>query len=105
LFNDEVKHNWLKEHILEAQELFIPQIKKKAKHNEVPWWSKQVEAAVKIKQSAFKSIKQQIFLWITIIIRSVCRNKAKDVMNQARLDYESQLIVKTKPCHLYSYIY
>ena len=48
LFNDEVEHNCsvLKEHIIKAQEQFIPQIKKKAKSNEVPWWSKQVKTAV-----------------------------------------------------------
>ena len=60
LFNDEVEHNWsvLKEHILKAQEQFILQIKKKVKPNEVPWWSKQVKPAVRIKQqSAFKKFK------------------------------------------------
>ena len=86
LFNDEVEHNWsvFKEQIFKAQELFIPQFKKKAKPNEVPWLSKEFKTAVKLKQSAFNKYKA----------------------TNLSVDYESQLIanIKTKPHHFYTYI-
>ena len=71
---------------------------KRTKPNEVPWWSKQVKAAVKVKQNAFKKYKATN-LPEDYDHYKVCRNKAKDVMHQARLNYESQLIakIKTKP--------
>jgi len=78
-----VSHNYHEYSILKALEQFIPQIKKKAKPKEVPWWSKQVKTAVRKNQSAFKKLKPQTFLSITIAIYKVCRNQAKDVMRQA----------------------
>ena len=101
LFNDEVEHKWsvLKEQILEAEEQFIPPIKKKAK---VPWLSKQVKIAVRTKQNAFRKFKTTNLsvTYIQYDHYKVSRNKAKDMMCQARLNYESQLIadIETKPC-------
>ena len=59
LFSNDIEYNWsaLKEHIHRAQEFFIPRIMKRAHSNKLPWWSKQVEAAVIDKQRAFKRFK------------------------------------------------
>ena len=59
MFNNDVEHNWslLKQHILTAQELLIPQVTKKPRTNKVPWWSKQVKTAVNRKQKAFQTKK------------------------------------------------
>ena len=84
--------------VLKAQEWLIPQIKE----NEVPWWSKQVKTAVRIKQSAFKKFKTTN-LSVDYDSYKVCRNKAKDVMHQARLNYNSQLIADNTR-RFYSYI-
>ena len=107
LFNNDVEHNWtvLKGHIHRAQELFIPQVMKRANSNKVPWWSKQVIAAVNEKHRAFKRYKATNLL-IDYNFYKICRNKAKDVIRQARLNYERELIIniKTRPCCFYSYI-
>ena len=86
LFNNDVEHNWsvLKEHIFKAQELFIPRVIKRANSNKVPQWSKQVKGAITEKQRAFKKFKDTSSL-VDYNLYKVCRNKAKDVIRQARL--------------------
>jgi len=107
IVNNDVEHNWslLKQHMLTVQELFIPQVPKKPRKNKVPWWSKQVKAAVNKKQKALQRYKATASQADYASYKS-CRNKAKDIIRCAILNHESQLIVnmKTKPHCLYSYL-
>ena len=67
LFSNDIEYNWsvLKEHIYRAQELFIPRVMRRAHSNKLPWWSKQVEAAVIDKQRGLRiPIQQQIMIII-----------------------------------------
>ena len=90
---------------MRAQELFIPQVLKRSNPNKVPWWLDQVKAAVIETQKAFKRFKTT-GLPADYNFYKVCRNKAKDVILQARLRYESHIItnMRTNPCCFYSYI-
>ena len=107
LFNNDIEYNWsvLKEHMHRAQELFIPRVMRRARSNKLPWWSKQVEAAVIDKQRAFKRFKNTNST-ADYDNYKVYRNKAKNAMRQARLNYESCLIanIKSRPHSFYSYI-
>ena len=83
---------------------FIPQVIKRSNPNKVLWWSKQVKAVVTEKQKAFKRYKVTDIL-ADYNFYKICRNKAKDVIRQARLNYESKLIANIDKTTLFLQLY
>ena len=82
--------------------MFIQQVIKRSNPNKVPWWSKQVKAVLVVteKQKAFKRYK--VTGTLADNFNKICRNKAKYVIHQARLNYESKLIANIKTRHAVS---